>query len=283
MIRVSITLFSAAILAACSQHAAQVTSGKEYLASYKPVQSAAQPVVQRTVRRTKDGAEVIEDRVETVSTDDLIRSAASIEPLLNLPARIGIARIDGGRLTTIPNGEAAMWQDLARKHAGLGSFAAIDPFLADYTLKTVLPQDQRALRRDAGDIITKIRLGAARQHMDAVLIYEIGTRRHHGGDYPGLTPVRVLGAAPLPAVAMEKEGVARAFLMDVRNGYPYGSTSAQVSLSDLGPSFGSDRRRDALRKKALLKVAAGLVPKVETLFRDLVMKMHVRAISRKKR
>lgn len=264
------------LMAACSQHAAQTTSGAEYLAGYKPIKTTAQPVVQRTVRRTKDGADVIEDRIETVSTDELIRHAAAVEPLLQIPARIGLARIEHGRLTTIPDGESQLWTALAGRHAALGSFAAIDPFLADYTVRTVLPKDRRALRRDASDIITKIRLGAARQHMDAVLIYEVGSRRRLGDEVPGLSPISVLGAAPLAGRVIETEGVARAFLMDVRNGYPYGVASASADLSAFEDSLWDDRPRDAQGIAAKIKITEALLPQVEAMFGELSRQMQVK-------
>ena len=197
MKKLTLGLAALLLLGACESYSTQTSSGAEYLARYEPVETQPQPVVQRTVQhtvgRTGSGNEIVESTVQTVSTDDLIRHAAAIEPLLRLPARIGLARIEAGRLTAIPVGESALWMTLAERHAALGGFAAIDPFLADYTLRTVLPQDQRTLRRDASDIITRIRLGAARQHMDAVLIYEVGTRRVRIDGIEGLAPIRVLG------------------------------------------------------------------------------------------
>ncbi|MEM7061102.1 MAG: hypothetical protein AAF557_26275 [Pseudomonadota bacterium] len=281
MLRLTLLIAGAGLLAACSQHAAQVTSGEEYLAAYQPVKSAAQPVVQRTVRRTEDGAEIIEDRIETISTDQLIRNAAEIEPLLKLPARIGLARIEHGQLSTIPSAESSMWQQLAQRHRKLGTFAAIDPFLAQYTLRSVLPQEQRALRRDAKDLLTKIRLGAARQHMDAVLIYEIGSRHQYGKEFGNLTPIRVLGAAPLPDRVIEKEGVARAFLMDVRNGYPYGVASASADLEDLERSFFDDAPKDRLGIEAKTKIASALLPQVEAMMGSLIGQMQTRLASAK--
>ncbi|MEM7190849.1 MAG: hypothetical protein AAF439_14665 [Pseudomonadota bacterium] len=281
MLKPALMIAAAALLTACSQHAVQVSSGEEYLAGYSPVKGTPQPTAQRTVRRTSDGEEIVEDRIDTVSTDDLIRHAAQIEPLLRLPARIGIARIDGGQLSTIPNGEAEMWQQLGRRHSALGTFAAIDPFLADYTLRTVQPQDARALRRDAHDVITQIRLGAARQHMDAVLIYEIGTRRHYGDAFPGLGPSRILGAAPLPAKAIAKEGTARAFLMDVRNGYPYGVASASADLKALETSFWDDQPKDRQSIAAKSMITKALLPQVEQVIGQLVNQMQTRLASAK--
>jgi hypothetical protein len=274
----SIVLSLAAVLAlsACGSQMVQTSSGAEYLAGYEPVETQKQPVGQRMVVRTGSGTEIVENTVQTVSTDALIRHAAAIEPLLRLPARIGLARIEASRLTAIPAGESMLWMALAERHAALGGFAAIDPFLANYTLRTVLPQDQRALRRDATDIVTRIRLGAARQHMDAVLIYEVGSRGHRVKGIEGLAPITVLGAAPLPAAPIEKEGVARAFLMDVRNGYPYGTASASVDLASLIRPLWSGKPKDTLGIEAKTRITRGLLPEVEKMVGGVLEAMAAR-------
>jgi hypothetical protein len=261
-----------ALAAGCSQHAAQSTSGAAYLARSVQAPLTPQPI---TERRVVDG-KLVETEIQTVSTDQLIRQAADIEPLLQLPARIGLARLENGALTTIPAGESAVWKRIAARHAGLGSFAAIDPFLAGYVVRTVVPQDTRTLRRDIGDVITKIRLGAARQHMDAVLIYEVGMRPNGRTIVAGLGPIRVLGAAPLPDRPIEAEGVARAFLMDVRNGYPYGVASASVDLGELDRPFWDDKPEDRHGIEAKARITTALAPEVEAMFGQLTRQMQAR-------
>lgn len=283
MLRLSKPLAVAACLAlcACGAHSVQTSSGADYLARYAPVKTASDPLVQRTVRSTDDGAEIIEDRIETLSTDALVRRAATIEPLMKLPARIGLARIEHGQLAAIPAGEAQDWLALAARHPGLGAFAVIDPFVARYTAQTVLPQDGRALRRDARDVITLIRMGAARQHMDAVLITEIGARGENGLGFDGLSRIRVLGAAPLPATAIEKEGIARAFLMDVRNGYPYGIASASVDLKSFERGIFDDGPKDHQQIAMRTTIAKALMTKVDAMIADLVRANSVRLASAK--
>ena len=261
----STAIVAATLLTACTASDIQTTSGAEYLAQYAPVETQEQAVVQRSVRRIGDDAALVEERVQTLSADKLVRQAAAIEPLLKLPARIGLARIDGGRLTTIPAGENALWLSLAQRHHALGSFVAIDPFVAQYTVRAILPQDRRAHRRDAYDLITQIRLGAARQHADAVLIYEVGTRERRVKGIKGLFPIHALGAAPLPAAPIEKEGVARAFLMDVRNGYPYGTASSSVDLAGLEQSIWGQGPNDAQGIEAKIRITRGLVSEAEKM------------------
>lgn len=267
--RLICTFLTVATLAAGCTPATQTTSGADYLAGYQPVAARPEPAVTHRLARSGKDLALVETRRTRPTTDDLIRDAAAIEPLLRLPARIGLARIEDGRLTTIPEGEAAAWQELAGRHAGFGSFAAVDPFLADYTARLILPQDRRAQRRDAMDLLTRIRLGAARQHMDAVLIYEIGARERRVPGFESLRSVGVLGAAPLPAEPLEKEGVARALLMDVRNGYPYGIASASVDLAPLESPFwsGAVEEHDTYRAKAA--IARALTAEADQVIAEL--------------
>ncbi|MEM6624647.1 MAG: hypothetical protein AAF674_20685 [Pseudomonadota bacterium] len=256
------------VMAACTP-GVQTTSGAAYLAQSQPTAGVPQPAV---TRRIVDG-KVVETGVQTFSTDELVRHAAAIEPILQLPARIGLARIDNGQLSTIPIAEQKLWQEMGMRHQALGSLTALDPFVASYAMQTILPTDRRALRRDAENLLTKIRVGAARQHLDVVLIYEIGSR---GKSVEGMGPLRVLGAAPLSAEVIEREGVARAFLMDVRNGYPYGVASASVDLAGTERDFWDDGPRDRFAVEAKTRVAAALLPKIEAMLSGLTTQMQAR-------
>jgi len=72
---------------------------------------------------------------------------------------------------------AGAW--IAERQRAMGTFVALDPFLADYVVKTVLPNDRRALARDARDVITTIRF-ANRFTPLAIpfpIVAEIGRRR----------------------------------------------------------------------------------------------------------
>lgn len=265
-------------LGACGDSAVQTTSGAAYLSKYQPVTTTPQ-----TTRQTRYvNGERVDVDVETVSTDALVRMAATIEPILTLPARIGLARIENGRLSPVPAGDAALWKTLAERYPMAGEFAELDPFIATYATLAVLPGDTARHRRDAHDIITKIRIGAARQHMDAVLIYEVGARGDAGGHRTTrLHPLRVLGKAPLPATRIRKEGVARAFLMDVRNGYPYGITSVSVDLEPIETPWWQDEATDDQAIKARTAITAALTPKIEALFARLTERMHQRVAQAK--
>jgi len=98
-------LFSAAcaagllgLLAACGSYT-QTTSGSQYLAGY----SASPP----------EGEIRLPSAVEAGRVDADIAAVAAVEPQLRFPARLGLARIDHGRLPQVPPGEVeTMVRDL---------------------------------------------------------------------------------------------------------------------------------------------------------------------------
>jgi hypothetical protein len=248
-----LSLAAALALGACDYNV-QTSSGADYLARY----DAALPA--------------------TAEPDAAIRRAAAVEPILTFPARFGIARIENGRLTGIPAAEVALWTGLIEKHRSLGEFAPISPIIAEFTADAVLQPRAGRDRRDTGELVTTIRLGAARQHVDAVLIYEVGATSGEGLTFLAFADLTIIGGAFLPTRSLEARGVASALLLDVRNGYPYGTASAEADLSALSVTYGSDRRTEELRREAALKVVGNLVPEVDAMFGELVVEMAKRSL-----
>lgn len=240
MIRALILL---AVLTACS-NTTQYSSGADYLAA-----------------RGTDGPLI---------TDADIARAASVEPDLRLPARIGIAQIVNGKLA-LPDGEVAeLFAGLAKRHAALGSFVPISPLIAALVTGSDPSTGAQRYGADAKGIVQDIRLTAARQHLDYVLIYEVGARSSRRGTVFALADVTLIGGAILPTRNIRVAGIGQALFVDVRNGYPYGTAQATTDLSGLAHTFGTDRREDALRNKAVLKTTVALIPEVEAMFAELL-------------
>ena len=108
-----ICLAAALLLGACGNHATQTSSGADYLARYDA-----------TAARSGQAA---------TGFDARLREAAAVEPVLVLPGRFGLARIENGRLTVIPGEEAELWAEMAAKHAVLGEFVPVSPLVAAVT------------------------------------------------------------------------------------------------------------------------------------------------------
>ena len=245
-------------LSACST-LVQTSSGKEYLASYAAVNA-------------KTGKPLS-------GTDEEIRKAASVEPILRFPARLGLARIEGGCLTGIPEREVALWHGLAKRNRKLGEFVPISPIIAEFTSSAVRGKKhvngcngalwQYGARRGIGETVSTIRFGAARQHVDAVLIYEVGSTSRNENTPLAFADVSIIGGALLPTRVLNAQGVPNALLLDVRNGYPYGTARAEADLTAYSVSWGSDERKEVLRGKASLKVVENLLPEIDEMMNTL--------------
>lgn len=197
------------------------------------------------------------------SIDAMVLEAATTEPLLRFPARIGLARVEAGRLAAIPPEEAEPWLRLATDLGpAFGTFVPVSPLIAETTAAS-FPQGS------VQGVVERIRLGAARQHLDAVLVYEVtqsGTDR--------LTPFSVLdltviGAILLPTRAVEGKAVANALLLDVRNGYPYGTASSAGSAESAAPAFGTGDARRSTADLARAEAVGKLASEVKTMATQL--------------
>ena len=261
--RALLILFLAAAVAACS-HGVQTSSGVEYLERYE----------RDALLAKQDGA--------PTDMDETVRKAASVEPIFSFPAKFGVACIERGQLTGIPDGEVALWTGLVEKKASLGKFVPISPLIAKFTATAVLPDRERYYGRSrTGDLVAMIRLGAARQHVDAVLIYEVGASGRNEDTALAFADVTIIGGAFLPTRQFDAHGVAQAMLLDVRNGYPYGTASAVADLTSYSTSWEAARRSDDLQADAELEVVENLVPEVEAMFDDLVVEMAKKRVAQK--
>ena len=269
-----ILALAAAALSACS-HSIQTTSGEQYLAEYDHMAGYS-------------GAGSVAGSPGNVAMSDaMIREAAAVEPILRFPARLGLARLEGGHLTGIPEREIALWHDLAQSHRNLGEFVPVSPVIAHFTAGVVRANE---LRRNcagsskhcrtfnASDVVSKIRLGAARQHVDAVLIYSIGSTSRQTDSPLAFADFTLIGSAILPTRNLEAHGVAEALLIDVRNGYPYGTVRAEADLSRLSDTWGARGKQEVLREKASFQVVEKLLPEVE----QMLGKLRTELVSRPK-
>lgn len=244
------------LLAACG-HYTQTTSGSQYLAAYEG---------DSTAKAVPDGE---------------IVAAADVEPQLRFPARIGLARIGPDGLAPVPAAEAESWRALAgRLGSGYGDFVPLSPLIA--ALATSAAQAKPAPRTCGylgcfeapadrlAKVVRQVRLGAARQHLDAVLIYETFGRSEESSNPLAVTKLALIGFF-LPTEDVAAEGFAQAVLVDVRNGYTYGTASAVAekpsrrltTVSDSGDAHASARR------EAEAHAVAALTGEVEGMMRDL--------------
>jgi hypothetical protein len=251
MMRILAATAAVLTLSACA-YSTQTTSGADYLSGYshEPRATAAGLV-------GKDGVQL--------SLDEEIREIAAIEPALRFPARIGVARVEDRRLTSVPTSELTYWGELAeRLGEGVGEFAPVSPLIAAMV-------DSNPTRGGGpAELIADIRRGAARQHLDYVLVYELSGDFTRSTNVLSAADLTVLGYFLLPSREVNIRGAANAILLDVRNGDPYGTAAAAVEDTDLARgSSAYERGRDGA-ERAKLAAVEELTGEVEAMITDLV-------------
>ena len=198
-----IVAFAAAALGLAGCETVQYTSGDDYLARY-----AAGPY-----ETGKPG----ENAYSSTDLDAEIREIASINPHILLPARFGLARIERGQLTQASLAEMQLWQEFAEQDAaGMGDFVPLSPLI----MSSVAQMDAHGANRNRL-LIENLRRGAARQHIDYLLVYEVASSTDTRQNALSVTDWTVIGLFMAPSRNVTINGTASAVLLDVRNGYPY--------------------------------------------------------------
>jgi hypothetical protein len=232
-------MMSVIFLSACT-HTTQLTSGQDYLARYIPSTSASQ-----------------------TNTDLDVREIAAIEPDLQFPARIGLARIERGRLITVPADEGKNWADIAQNlGAGYGQFVPVSPMIASMVNPNHTAPSTKQL-------VDHIRRGSARQHLDYVLIYEVTDMSDSHSNALRVADLSVLGLFMLPTRDVKAEATASAMLIDVRNGYPYGTASSFADKRAISTAIGKHSKTRKLSDKARQVAVKELTGEVSKVMQEL--------------
>ena len=229
-------------LGACSA-SLQGTSGSNYLARYDRLgYDTAGPAVS----------------AEMSDVDADVREIAAIEPRLEFPARIGLARVGYGGLTAIPGDEAQIWQ-AALEDIGdaYGEFVPVSPLIASMVSQ---PAGERMTGTAA--VIADIRRGAARQHLDYVLVYEVGSSSRDKANVLSLDDLTIVGMFVIPSRSVDVEASASGLLLDVRNGYPYATLTGHAKKSTISRAVSSHSTRRDLADTAEERAVADLADEV---------------------
>lgn len=242
MKRIGLTI-GALMLSACAT--TQMTSGAVYKA--------------RTVASNYVSASTIDAEIAEI---------AAVEPNLVFPARIGIAFVRHGQLQTLPSDHMSSWSPLVDKlQPEYGTIVPISPLIT----QMVTPS---AAQNSRVDTINNIRRGAARQHVDYVLIYEVAqTGQDKRSNALSVTDLSVIGLFIIPSRNLEVEATASAIFLDVRNGYPYGTATGLATKDGLTTASRAGSKRRALQDRAEMAAVEALAGDVglmvDALIKDL--------------
>jgi hypothetical protein len=240
----------ALLLSGCST-TLQTTSGMQWLGAIPPSTQVSSDIDQR------------------------VREVANVEPILRFPARIGLARIgqENSRPALIPTPaeEAKAWVDLAEDLGPeYGEFVPISPLIA----AMVSPPHPANVRTDMiKDTLEMIRLAAARQHLNAVLIYEVDGTADSKNNPLSLADWTLIGAFVLPSQDVKAQGLAQAILIDVRNGYHYGTVQAVADDKTVAARFANHEAELNLTKRVEAHAVRNLTRETRGLVRQLKVRL----------
>ncbi len=232
----------------CQSHSVQMTSGKKYLSNY----SNYDP--------TETNASELNEEVKAI---------ASIEPSIQFPSRIGLVKLFNGRITNLSVEEIEAWEELrSTMGATFGDFIPVSPMIAEMVFT---PRKTNGKSKESpSDIFRKVRLGAARQHLDHVLIYEVFSETKTTKLASSVANWTIIGGYFVPSREIETSGFANALLLDVRNGYPYGTASATLNATEFSASQTYRDNSRNLADKNQVSTVIKLIPEVQKMMKKLM-------------
>ena len=232
----------------CQSHSVQMTSGKKYLSNYTNY-----------------------DATETNASDlnEEVKAIASIEPSIQFPSRIGLVKLFNGRITNLSVEEIEAWEELRRTMgATFGDFIPVSPMIAEMVYT---PRETNSKSKgNPSDIFRKVRLGAARQHLDHVLVYEVFSETKTTKLASSVANWTIIGGYFVPSREIETAGFANALLLDVRNGYPYGTASATLNATEFSASQTYRDNSRNLSDKNQVSTVIKLIPEVQQMMEKLM-------------
>jgi rhombotail lipoprotein len=195
--------------------------------------------------------------------DQRAAASASARPHLTFPARIGVARIADGAVTSIPADEWAAWRALRdQMQPALGELTPVSPIVAQSL--TTAP-----VSSTPHDAITNLRLAAAREQLDAILLYEVSTTHSLEQTELTLLDATIVGAWWFPTHKSHATAHASATLIDVRSGLAYGSAIGNASDVTSATRLGSEEKIHRQRAAATRKSVTALTPEVGAMMARL--------------
>lgn len=253
----SIVLIAVLSLAGCGGHSIQTTSGKDYLEKHKVAD----------IHQAAPGSH----KVGASSFDQALRHVAAIEPTLTFPARIGIAKMGCvefvcGSIQPLHPEEVEAWTEVAiNLGASYGTIMPINPLIMDQVTAEAI---------DAGYAkpstpLEKVRLAAARQHLDVVIAYEVQSRGQREANALAVGDWTLIGAYVLPSRKIESEGYAAGIIIDPISGYPYGQIEAAAEDQAHSTWANSTTRQQDLEDATAISASVALAAETEEAFRSL--------------
>jgi len=195
--------------------------------------------------------------------DQRAAAAASARPSFSLPARIGIARMEHGVITPIPPEEWTIWQALRQQMSPtIGELSPVTAIVAQ-SLTT------GGLSRTPHDAITNLRLAAAREQLDIILLYDVSTVHTLERTEASFLDITIVGAWAFPTHKSHATAHASATLIDVRSGLSCGSAIGNAADVCSAALLGSEEKLHRQRALVMRRAVTSLSTEVGGLMNRL--------------
>ena len=253
IIRLSLLSILAFASIGCQSHSVQTTSGREYLNKYEDLD----------LPQGKAG-----------SIDEEVREIANIEPTLRFPARIGLAKLYNGRISNLSVEEVEGW-DKAKEEMGskFGEFVPVSSMIAELAYTAPKRTKDTPIVKSS-EIFRKVRLGAARQHIDYVLLYEVFSETKTTKLASSVANWTIIGGYFIPSRKIQTTGHANALLLDVRSGYPYGTASSSLTADELSAWHNNRDKSRNLADKNQIATSLKLIPEARKMMEKLMQNLN---------
>lgn len=260
----------------CGNHSVQTTSGKSYLAKYEALGKT------KSIERPESTSTAPGERA---TFEQALKHVADIEPTISFPARIGIAKIGCptvtggdvdyarivkacGQVQPLFPEEVQAWTEMASNLGpSYGTIVPLSPLVIDEALSEAarIGADVASLSR-----VDRVRLGAARQHLDSIIIYETQQTSTEETNALAIGDLTLIGAFVLPSKRMEGQAYAAAIMIDPVTGYPYGQIEASAeSDGRYSPRVGASAKKREVMLAAEANVVKVLAAETEMAIRNL--------------
>jgi len=186
------------------------------------------------------------------------------EAPLQLPARIGIARIANGAIVDIPPGELHAWEFLHERFTpAMGELVPINRLVVG--LAAPPPAGVNNGPAMIQHIVQRLRQSAARQRVDAVLIYEVAQETDTNATRWTLLDLTGVGAL-LGTSRSHAVAHASAVLVDVRTGAVCGAvTATSANETGAGPYPVFEEKLYDQRERVNVHATFNLLPQIEAV------------------
>jgi hypothetical protein len=234
----------------CQSHSVQITTGKEYLSNYTDYDASD---------------------INASDLNEEVKLIANIEPSIEFSSRIGLVKLFNGRITNLSPDEVEAWEDARHTMSSkFSEFIPVSPMIAEMVYTPRNTNSKSKIK--SSEIFRKIRLGAARQHLDHVLVYEVFSETKTTKLASSVANWTIVGGYFIPSREIETTGFANALLIDVRNGYPYGTASATLSATEFSASQTYRDKSRNLADKNQVSTVIKLIPEVQKMMKKLMEK-----------